>query len=107
MFSRRELPKNFTFSKVTESSHVHKISDTFPTKNGNTAGENNIFPTIQHDLLHYTTLNHDEKQKLASLLLNDKAFLYKSQALTTINVLKHKIRIPDDPPVWPFKKVKI
>ena len=31
MFSGRESSKTFTFSKDTESPHVHKISDTFPT----------------------------------------------------------------------------
>ena len=107
MFPSRELAKNFK-SSDTDPPHIHKISDTFPTNNGNTVGENNTFPPIQHDLSHCTTLNDDEKQKLANLLLKyDKAFLHDGQALTRTNVLKHKIRVPDDPSVWPSRRLRL
>ena len=108
MFPSRELAKNFKSSKDTDPPHIHKISDTFPTNNGNTVGKNNTFPPIQHDLSHCTTLNDDEKQKLANLPLKyDKAFLHEGQALTRTNVLKHKIRVPDDPPVWPSRRLRL
>ena len=37
----------------------------------------------------------------------DKAFLHEGQALTRTNELKHKIRVSDDPPVWPSIRLRL
>ena len=84
----------------TDTSKINEPEIKTVTPSDSVHTSQNTFPPIQHDLSHCTHLSTSEKEQLSKLLLDyDAAFLHPAEKLGTTHLMKHKIQVPDNPPV--------